>query len=248
MKNETRFCLKHRMASLLAAIRGKQNLEVYRSLMFHSIFDSARFQKEDLYSLEQSKFESFLQDVKTLGLKVVRFEDSDRNSHSISLTFDDGYKDNLLRALPLLEKFNFPFTIFIVTDFLSSSYPEYLSEEEIRILAKHPLVTLGTHGKTHRPLADLDFEMAKLEIKESKEVLETLVGRPVETMSFPHGSYNEALVKCAKDLGYKKIGTSDPKPNGDGFGSLIFRQCIYSCDSKVSFGQKIRGKWDWVWS
>ena len=40
------------------------------------------------------------------------------DDHQISVTFDDGYKDNLLNAVPILEKYNAPAIIYITTRFL----------------------------------------------------------------------------------------------------------------------------------
>src|SRR5689334_14192668 len=47
----------------------------------------------------------------------------------IALTFDDGYRDNLTTALPVMEKYSMPATIFVVAGFVNSE--GYLSEAEL---------------------------------------------------------------------------------------------------------------------
>jgi peptidoglycan/xylan/chitin deacetylase (PgdA/CDA1 family) len=51
----------------------------------------------------------------------------------VAVTFDDGYADNLLTALPLLRKYNIPATIFITTENINRQQ-EFWSDEMERIL------------------------------------------------------------------------------------------------------------------
>ena len=49
-------------------------------------------------------------------LQLKNFEKNKRAK--ISITFDDGYKDNLIHALPILKELNVPATVYVVTKFL----------------------------------------------------------------------------------------------------------------------------------
>ena len=71
----------------------------------------------------------------------------------VAITFDDGYRDNLTVALPLLEKFGLPMTLFVTAGFVGRE--GYLSKEELREISKHPLVTIGAHGLSHRDFTRL---------------------------------------------------------------------------------------------
>ena len=62
----------------------------------------------------------------------------------VAITFDDGFRDNLTVALPLLEKFHLPITLFVVAGFVGQD--GYLSTENLREIARHPLVTISEHG------------------------------------------------------------------------------------------------------
>lgn len=118
-----------------------------------------------------------------------------------AVTFDDGYSDNLINALPLLEKYNVPSTIFITTGSLGKrasfewdmGYKEhdravFLSEKEIILLASHPLIEIGAHTVTHPSLANISLGRQKEEIIESKVILERITGKNIKSFAYPFGS------------------------------------------------------------
>lgn len=146
----------------------------------------------------------------------------------------------------MLEK-KIPFTIFLITDFISETYKDYLNKNQIQELAKNPMVTFGTHGKTHRPLSSIGIDEASEELKSSKEILEDIIGKEVTTMSFPHGQFNNEILENAQRLGYQRCGTSIATGNpAQGPELQVNRHCIYFCETLLSFKQKINGKWDWI--
>jgi peptidoglycan/xylan/chitin deacetylase (PgdA/CDA1 family) len=68
-------------------------------------------------------------DVIPLGDVPARLRDP-RGGRFIALTFDDGYRDNLVHALPVLEKHRAPFTIFVTTGFADRAAPLWWSDLE----------------------------------------------------------------------------------------------------------------------
>lgn len=119
----------------------------------------------------------------------------------IAITFDDGYRDNLTVALPLLEKFGVPMTLFVVAGFVDS--PDYLSEEELREISRHPLITIGAHGLWHRHFNELAMDDARFELIESRRLLEDITRKPVDLMAWPYGECNQQLELLSAECGYR---------------------------------------------
>ena len=122
------------------------------------------------------------------------------SANVLAITFDDGYKDNLTVALPILEKYALPVTIFIAAGFIGR--PGYLDESDVRELASHPLVTIGSHGYWHLHLSSLSRAEMHFELTESKKVLETLTGNSIDLVAYPYGDCNEDVERTSRDCGY----------------------------------------------
>lgn len=171
----------------------------------------------------------------------------DAPSLRVAVSFDDGYRDNLSVAAPILLRYGVPFTVFVTSSFVRSRNPDYLSPEDLRELAGLPGVTVGSHGTTHRPLAECDEGALRSELHDSKRYLEDVTGKPVTTLSYPHGSVSLRVVQAAKRAGYELGACSrfDLNADEDCNPLLLCRSEIVSADSERIFRQKIRGAWDW---
>ena len=62
-----------------------------------------------------------------------------------------------------------------------------LSADELRALAHNPLVTIGGHGVSHRPLAALSDPEVQQEIATNRQLLQRLAQREVAHFAYPHG-------------------------------------------------------------
>jgi peptidoglycan/xylan/chitin deacetylase (PgdA/CDA1 family) len=118
-----------------------------------------------------------------------------------AITFDDGYRDNLTVALPLLEKYQLPITLFVIAGFLGRD--GFLSTDELREISKHPLVTIGAHGLWHRHFTRLKADEARFELTESRRLLSAMTGSRVDLMAWPFGECDEYLEQLSKECGYR---------------------------------------------
>jgi peptidoglycan/xylan/chitin deacetylase (PgdA/CDA1 family) len=170
-------------------------------LVYHSISAPAEPMDGDI-DISPARFEQQLQWLARTN-RVVRLEQTMTQSRrgAIAITFDDGFRDNLTVALPLLEKFNLPMTLFVVAGFVDSD--GYLSDEELREIAAHPLITIGAHGLWHRHFNRISSEEARFELTESKRLLELSTGKPVDLMAWPYGECNAELEALAGECGYR---------------------------------------------
>lgn len=126
---------------------------------------------------------------------------SETRSGSVAITFDDGYKDNITVALPLLEKYDMPMTLFVVAGFVDSD--GYLSEEDLRELSKHRLITIGAHGLWHRHFNRISTDEARFELVESRRLLEDVIGQTVDLMAWPYGECDEKLERLSAESGFR---------------------------------------------
>jgi peptidoglycan/xylan/chitin deacetylase (PgdA/CDA1 family) len=82
----------------------------------------------------------------------------------------------------------------------------FMGEDELRACAAHPLITIGGHATTHRPLASLSEPEMRDELSENRAYLESLLQVPVDHMAYPYGGKaqcgrREAI--AARDAGFK---------------------------------------------
>ena len=121
--------------------------------------------------------------------------------HPVAITFDDGYRDNLTVALPLLEKYSLPATVFVSAGFIGDE--GYVSRDDLRDLARHPLITIGAHGLWHRHFCQLSTEEAKVELIEARRMLNEITRKQIDLMSWPYGECNPRLEQLSAECGYQ---------------------------------------------
>ena len=113
------------------------------------------------------------------------------------ITFDDGYRDNLVGAAPILARHGYPAVIFVSVGSIGSDRPFPHDE---RLPVRNPTLDWGglaeierlgvrveSHGITHVPLAMLSDETAERELVTSKRVLEEHLGRDVRAYAYVKG-------------------------------------------------------------
>lgn len=200
-------------------------------------------------------------------------------------TFDDGYRDNLTMALPILRAHRVPFCLYVTTGLIDRAFaywwgalarliearPEIdlrglgepdtlpigawaekqaayariqawvhedlerrgpavlqwcerlgvdaaraldedaLSWDEIRSLARDPLVTIGAHTVSHPQLAHLDDDAARRELVESRARIEVQIGRRVHHLAYPYGgpgACGPREFRLAAEAGYTTATTT----------------------------------------
>ena len=128
---------------------------------------------------------------------------------TIVLTFDDGYKDNYTYVFPVLKRYNFPATIFVILSQIGAA--DRLSWDEVREMRGSGLVSFGSHTFTHPFLDTLrSSQELKKEVAGSKSALEEKLGEPVGLFCYPCGRFNPEVIQAVKDAGYKEAVATNP--------------------------------------
>lgn len=126
---------------------------------------------------------------------------------TVTITFDDGYKNNFLYAYPVLKKYNFPATIFVITDFIGKD--GYLTWADMNEMQENN-ITFGSHTKSHLWLPHLADEKLREEVFASKEILEKNLKKEIKFISYPIGAYDERVKRVVKEAGYAAACATNP--------------------------------------
>jgi peptidoglycan/xylan/chitin deacetylase (PgdA/CDA1 family) len=113
-------------------------------------------------------------------------------SKPIVITFDDGYEDNFLTALPIMEKYNMKATVFIVPNLVNN--PGYLSWQQITAMQDRQM-EIGSHTMNHLGLSELNPDEQRREAIDSKAIIEQHIGRSVKFFAYPYGEFNHITSK-----------------------------------------------------
>jgi peptidoglycan/xylan/chitin deacetylase (PgdA/CDA1 family) len=171
----------------------------------------------------------------------------------VCVTFDDGYRDNLEAAAPVLRELGIPATIFVVTAVIDGSAtfswfddpPPALSWDEVRSLDAETSIDIQAHTRTHPWLPTVDDEHAREEIVGSKHDLEEQLGHPVTSFCYPAGLYGPREVQLVRDAGYRSAVTTDPGVNEAGIDhGRLRRTLVFRGDDGGLFSAKLDGRYD----
>jgi peptidoglycan/xylan/chitin deacetylase (PgdA/CDA1 family) len=128
---------------------------------------------------------------------VRRLEQGRPLRRHLAITFDDGYHDNFVNAMPVLEALSLPATFFVVSDWIGTDVVPWWDREAG---VRHPLMTwdevdalqrkgfeIGAHTRTHVDLGRTGGSQAWEEIAGARRILEQRFGAPVELFAYPFG-------------------------------------------------------------
>ena len=186
-------------------------------LMYHSIESMPKSTVMRSLHVPPKKFKLQMWLLKILGYKALSLKklkpylDGEKQGKVVGLTFDDGYQNNLVNALPVLTKYNFSATCYIVSKSIGFSN----TWDNAQGITQRPLMTkneikewlsfgmdIGGHTKTHIDLTSVSEQEAKNEIAGCKAELEALFNIPITDFCYPFGRFNEVVSNIAKDSGY----------------------------------------------
>jgi peptidoglycan/xylan/chitin deacetylase (PgdA/CDA1 family) len=187
-------------------------------LLYHSISDHFTSQYQT-WSVSPARFDEHMAYLRehgyqpmTISAIVERLKSNGKGlpERVVAVTFDDGLADFLSGAVPVLQKYHFPATLFVATGFVgeTSRWLDDLGEQDRPMLTWEQLaalenVEIGSHAHQHLQMDIVPLSRARQEIIRSKELLEQHLHRSIKTFAFPHGYHTKQLLNIVQNAGYE---------------------------------------------
>lgn len=163
-----------------------------------------------------SSFARQMRMLRLLGYRGLSMRDlepyltGEKHGKVVGITFDDGYQNNLVQALPTLKANGFTATCYGVSSMVGGT-----NSWDAGKVAQKPLMTqqdwrtwhaagmdVGSHTQTHANLKELPDEQARQQIAQSKSELEQLLGAEVRHFCYPYGWFLSQHEEMAREAGY----------------------------------------------
>ena len=135
----------------------------------------------------------------------------------IAITIDDGWMDNYRLGFPIMERFGYPVTIFLVSGRVGRE--GYLGWKEIREM-RAAGVRFQAHSVSHPRLTEIPLAEARREIADSKKAIEDALGDEVTAFCYPYGFFNRRVRDLVEEAGFLGACCNAPGrlwPDGDPF-------------------------------
>lgn len=184
-------------------------------LTYHHIADCP-FGQEDHRGLyvPPSLFRQQLAWLKSAGYQSVNLDtivaglrgDKPLPTRWVCITFDDGFRNNYLEALPALQEHGYSATVFLITDRVNrrpqtGAWDDYLSHDEVQHM-RNAGIQFGSHTHTHPRLTKLSSEDALVELETSRDILQNDFGIQPEWFCYPYGNFSPRIADLVKKAGY----------------------------------------------
>jgi peptidoglycan/xylan/chitin deacetylase (PgdA/CDA1 family) len=205
-------------------------------LMYHNI---ARVPQDvrvyrSLY-VSPSSFARQMAMLKMLGYRGVSMSDAmpylrgEKDGRIAVITLDDGYVDNLEFAMPVLQRYGFTATCYVV----SSLVGQYNVWDADRLGVRKPMMTgdqlrawhdggmeVGAHTRTHVRLSQCTEQQQRDEVHGSKAELEDRLGIRIGQFCYPYGDHDDRAVDAVRNAGFDAAttthrGRAEAKPSID---------------------------------
>ncbi|MDA8347692.1 MAG: polysaccharide deacetylase family protein [Pseudomonadota bacterium] len=179
---------------------------------FHRVND---WMEQDGITCGSAKFEAFCNFFRT-HFQIVRLSEQVAGCRAgrfmggtLSITFDDGYRDNFEVAAPILRRLGLPAAFFVTTGFLGTDYippwdrhlarqPGWMSWDQVRALRDQDF-EIGAHTDLHVNLAAMEPSAIRTELTRCRTKFKQELGELPALFAYPFGG-QENISTCSIEL------------------------------------------------
>jgi peptidoglycan/xylan/chitin deacetylase (PgdA/CDA1 family) len=179
---------------------------------------------------------------------------------TVSLTFDDGFADNVTRALPRLVELGLPATLFVIVDAVGRTTFDFLPTAPPGRAWSAPVswsalkdwtaagLSIGLHGWDHTAFTELPATVLRERLERGKRTLEDRLGVPVDDVAYPYGDlkhFDARVLAVAAEAGFQRGYTAVAGPNGaDTPAMALLRIRMTERDDPSFVRRKADGRFD----
>jgi len=167
------------------------------------------------------------------------------NRGLISLTYDDGWKSIYSGAFPITQRYNYPGTLYLVTDYLNTS--NHMTTSDIRAM-QNAGFEVGSHTVSHPHLPLLTANQVNAQLYDSKTILQSQFG-PVTAFASPFGEYNSTILSQISQFYTSHRSTDSGMNTKNDFNPMVIKaETVRSDTTTAQINQWIsQAKTDKVW-
>jgi peptidoglycan/xylan/chitin deacetylase (PgdA/CDA1 family) len=187
-------------------------------LGYHRVVDSLQVADNLQVTVTAKRLESQMRWFARLGYRCTSLESVAKSlaeefplpRRRFVVTFDDGYADTFTTAVPILARFGFTATVFVVSGLVGktnvwdagvSPPAPLMGWDELSALVRNGF-SIGSHTKSHRRLTQLSVKDASVELVESRQCLESKLATAVRTFCYPWGDWSPRVRELVAEAGY----------------------------------------------
>lgn len=119
---------------------------------------------------------------------------------AVVITIDDGYEDNYIYALPILQKYGLKANIMLATGLMGNS--NMLSWNEVKSLKDSSLIYFTNHTWSHYAISRGPQEKIEYEINTAQKEIQDNTGELTNVFTYPYGAISDNAISTLQKLGY----------------------------------------------
>ncbi|MCE5329518.1 polysaccharide deacetylase family protein [bacterium] len=178
------------------------------------------------YEISAGAFDFMCGTLKNMGYETITLTDLYNHfakgtklpAKPVIITSDDGYQNTYTTAFPILKKYHYKMTVFLITSYIGDNeetrrlndfdssvdnIPQraMLIWPEIKQMSKYGC-EFQSHSWSHGIMSNESIETAKFELSQSKSDIEIHTGKPVIFIAWPHGATSNEVISLLPQVGY----------------------------------------------
>jgi peptidoglycan/xylan/chitin deacetylase (PgdA/CDA1 family) len=235
-------------------------------LMYHSISENLFGKSHPYYQINTAPriFVEQMRSLFRMGYRTLAprevvegFQRAADLKKAFVITFDDGYRDFVKEALPVLKECGFTATIYLATSRIQDdpgtfNGAEYLAWSEVRELRKEGM-EFGSHTISHPVLREQKPDEVRKELKRSKEIIEDQLSEQVVSFAYPYAfpeedaAFKRFLDAELQTAGYQNgVTTILGRASREDHRFFLPRLPVNSWDDQRFLKAKLEGGYDWL--